>query len=109
MPKQRTDLEKAAGLLISAVQREWGFELGDAGAHVSEEVMHHCHSLLRAAKIEGGVRDELGGASVTDYLGRAWVRRHPNVLPAISSLERLLADGGMPNNSFKPKPPRGSV
>ena len=109
MPKQRTDLEKAAGALISAVQREWVVESGDAGAPVSEEVMHSCHSLLQAAKIEGGLRDKLGGTSVTDYLGRAWVRRHPSVLPAINLLERLLSDGGMSNNSFKPNPLRGSA
>ena len=71
--------------------------------------MHSCHSLLQAAKIEGGLRHKLGATSVTDYLGRAWVQRHPNVLPTINSLERLLADGGMSNNSFKPNPLRGSA
>jgi hypothetical protein len=109
MPKQRTALEEAAGSLISAVQREWGGELGDVGASVSEQVMHNCHSLLQAAKTEDGVWGELGGASAIDYLGRAWVRRHPNVLPAINAVERLLAEGAIPNNSLKPNPLRGQA
>jgi hypothetical protein len=109
MPKHRTDLEKAAGLLISAVQKEWGDVVGEPGAEVSEEVMHNCHSLLQAAKTIEGLSNALDGRSVTDYLGRSWVRLHPDVLPAIKSLERLLTDGSMPNNSFKPNPLRGSA
>jgi len=109
MPKHRTDLEKAAGQLISAVQKEWGDVVGEPGAEVSEEVMHNCHALLQAAKTVDDLAHELDGRSVMGYLGRSWVRLHPDVLPAIRSFEGLLTAGSMPNNSFKPKPPRGSA
>jgi hypothetical protein len=93
MPQQRTDLEKAVGKLISAVQREWGNSLGEPGAPVSEEVMSNCHSLLQAAKV-GNLSEELRGGSVSDFLGRAWVRLHPEVTPSILAVEELLAAKG---------------
>jgi hypothetical protein len=93
MPQQRTDLEKAIGKLISAVQKEWGNSLGEPGASVSEEAMSNCHSLLQAAKV-GKLSEELCGGSISDYLGPAWVRLHPDVVPSILSVEELLAAKG---------------
>ena len=93
MPHQRTDLEKAVGKLISAVQKEWGNSLGEPGAPVSEEVINNCHSLLQAAKA-GKLSEELRDGRISDYLGPAWVRRHPDVIPSIHAVEELLAAKG---------------
>jgi hypothetical protein len=93
MPQQRTDLEKAVGKLISAVQKEWVNSLGEPGAPISEEVMSNCHSLLQAAKV-GKLTEELRGGPISDFLGPAWVRLHPDVIPAIQTVEELLAAKG---------------
>ncbi|TDU23306.1 hypothetical protein DFR24_4830 [Panacagrimonas perspica] len=90
MEKQKTPLEHAAGKLISSLQKEWGAEAGEPGADISEEAMHKCHSLLHGAK-NGSLQSVLRGASVTDFIGRAWVRAHPRVLPAIRAFEEQVA------------------
>jgi hypothetical protein len=90
MPRKRTDLEKAVGRLISSVQKEWVNSLGEPAAPVAEEVMSNCHSLLQAAKV-GNLTEELRGGSITDFLGSAWVRLHPDVIPSIQAVEKLLA------------------
>lgn len=87
MPRNRTPLEKAAGKLISAIQREWMAELGDLQADASEAVMHASHELLQAASAFGSISSVIGGGSVSEFLGRVWVDAHPSVLPAIRSLE----------------------
>ena len=89
MGRFRTPQEKAAGQLISAVQKVWGDYAGEPGAQVSEDAMHRCHDFLLAAK-QGTLVSLLNGQSVADYIGPAWVRRHPQVLPAIRALESLI-------------------
>ncbi len=90
MTRKRTPLEAAAGKLISAVQREWGIEIGEPQAVESENVMHNCHVLLQAAKT-GSLTFALSGISVTEFLGSNWVTSHPNVLPYIRFLESLMS------------------
>jgi len=87
MPRDRTPLEKAVGKLISAIQREWTAELGDPHADPSEAVMHASHLLLRAASASGSIAAVIGEGSVSEFLGQAWIDRHPNVLPSIRALE----------------------
>lgn len=87
MPRDRTPLEKAAGKLISAIQREWTAELGDPQAQTSEAVMHASHSLLQAASASGSIAGVIGEGSVAGFLGQAWVDAHPSVLPSIGALE----------------------
>ncbi len=91
MPKHRTETEKAAGKLITAIQKEWGAELGTSTADVGEHVLGRAHELLHAAST-GTLRSVLGTQGVTDFLGPLWVRRHPAVLPAIHALESRLFD-----------------
>lgn len=86
MPRHRTKIEEAAGKLASAIQREWGDEVGQPCADASEEVMHTSHDLLKAAK-GGSVASATGGRSVTDFLGEKWVKEHPRVNPFIAALE----------------------
>jgi hypothetical protein len=90
MPRrERSPVERAAGKLIVAVQREWTEDMGEPGADASEDAMHKCHTILDAAR-SGSLEQELCGRTIADYLGRAWVLRHPNVLPAIRDVESLL-------------------
>lgn len=91
MPKKRTAIEIAAGKLVSAIQKEWGAELGTSSADVSEHVMGRAHELLQAAGA-GTLHATIGTSRVSDHLGILWVKRHPNVLPAIRELESLLQD-----------------
>lgn len=86
MPRVRTDLEAAAGKLISAIQTEWGLEAGRSEAEAAEEVMNSAHDLPQAAKL-GSVTAVTAGRTVREFLGRAWVEAHPAVLPFIQALE----------------------
>lgn len=91
MPRNRAELEKAAGKLTSAIQKEWHQSLGTTTSSANEEVMHISHSLVKATK-NGNIIQALRGGSVTDYLGREWVAHHPDVLPAIDYFEMLLSE-----------------
>ncbi len=88
MTRARTPIEAAVGKLISAVQHEWGTEVGEPYAQESEAVMDSCHTLLQAAKT-GGLSRLLGTSTVTEYLGSQWVASHPNVKPFIQTLEAV--------------------
>jgi hypothetical protein len=88
MPRNRTPLEVAAGKLISAIQREWNEEAGEPYAEISENVMHRSHALLQAAK-QGSISTVVGAGTVSDFLGKRWVRAHPKVWAHIQVLEAL--------------------
>ncbi len=89
MPRKKSEIEKAAGKLISTIQKEWGNELGEPYAEVSEEVMNIAHDFLQAKTVDK-IKEVLGSQTVSQYLGEDWVQTHPNVKPAISSIEELL-------------------
>ncbi|GEM_PF-7083698 len=63
MPKTRTGAEVAAGMLVSAVQKEWGSELGTSAAGTTEHVLSLAHELLRATKA-GNLNSALSSATV---------------------------------------------
>lgn len=94
MTKNRTEMESAAGKLISAIQKEWGNELGKSAAGESEEIMNKGHDLLKAAK-ENGIEKILDGSRVADYIGRSWVEKHRSVVPAIEALEEAIIHGSV--------------
>ena len=91
MPKFKSISESAAGKLISAIQKEWGSELGDPVADESEYVMGLAHKLLQArtAKV---MKDILDGKSIREYLGIDWVDNHVSVLGFIEQLELAMAN-----------------
>lgn len=89
MSKKQTDLQKAAGKLISSIQKEWGKELGEPRAELSENVMHTAHNFLQAGSAEE-MKTLLGTMTIRQYLGEAWVRAHPKVQAAILTLDELL-------------------
>lgn len=90
MPKIKSDFQNAAGKLISAVQKEWGEELGNPNAEFSQNVMDAAHDLLQAGSVEKA-REILGAKSVRQYLGEVWVQAHPNIKPAVFALENILS------------------
>jgi hypothetical protein len=90
MTKKRTETEAAAGKLITAIQKEWGEELGEPVAVESEEVLSKGHDLLKAAK-EKELRAMLNGRTVAEYIGCSWVEEHPSVIPAIEALEGAMS------------------
>ena len=92
MPRKKTELQKAIGRLISAIQKEWGEQIGEPHAGFSEEVMHSAHDLLQAGSVEE-VKKVLGPLTVRQYLGEVWVQAHPKVKPAILVVEDLLSKG----------------
>jgi hypothetical protein len=89
MPKQKTEIEMAAGRLISTIQKEWTTELGEESAPESEEVMHTSHQLLKAA-MTNSLTSLLDGRTIAQFLGPSWVGRHPRVMPAIREFQLLI-------------------
>lgn len=90
MAKERSDLEKALGKLISSIQKEWGSELGvtNAASH-TEAVMGSVHVLLQAENAHA-MEIILSGLTLRQYLGEVWLRAHPSVLPAVERVDSLL-------------------
>ena len=91
MPVQKSELKKALGRLVSAIQKEWHEEAGEDYAEKSEKVMYAAHNLLQAESIDR-VRSTLGALSVEQYIDSSWVSAHPNVRDAIALVEEQLAD-----------------
>ena len=89
MARKKTEIRTAAGKLTSAIQKEWGNELGELHASASEEVMNLSHGFLHAESAED-LRSLLGGKSIAEYLGVSWVADHPAVKCYIADLEFLL-------------------
>jgi len=89
MSKNKTQLERAAGKLISAIQKEWGKEERESEAGFSEEVMDKGHDLLKAVK-DNNILTVLNGLSVAQYLGKIWVHKHKNVKESISIFQALI-------------------
>lgn len=98
MTKKRSDFQNAAGKLISAIQKEWGDELGNPNAEFSEKVMDAAHDLLQAGSAEKA-RGLLGSRSVRQYLGDVWVQAHPGVKPAILALENTMDKSTSPRRA----------
>ena len=86
MPVKKSEVRKAAGKLVSAIQKEWGDAVGEPEATESEDVMHHSHVLL-GANSPNELAVILKGKSIAEYLGVLWVKAHPAVLPYIKKLE----------------------
>jgi hypothetical protein len=90
MPKVKSEYQKAAGKLISAIQKEWGEELGESSsAEMSEDVMDLAHDLLQAGSAEKA-KELLGTMTLKQYLGEVWVQRHPDLKPLIAEIESMI-------------------
>lgn len=92
MARRRSPLQKAAGKLISAIQKEWVESLGTDASPMCEETLSHAHDFLQAASAEAVIA-MLDGRTCAEYLGQPWVRAHPAVWPALRALEERVFDG----------------
>lgn len=93
MPKQKTELEKSIGKLISAIQKEWLAESGvSCAANLSQDVMDSVHILLQAGS-ENSINRVLSGLTLQQYLGEVWLRAHPDVMQYVEKVNVLLAKG----------------
>lgn len=81
----RTEVERAAGRLVSAIQREWVAALGTAEGSNAERVLQQAHGLLLAIRRDA-LEDEVGQKTVSQYLGADWVEAHAVVKQKIEEL-----------------------
>lgn len=86
---KKSKFQKAAGKLISVIQREWGEELGNSNANFSGKVMDSAHNILQAGSPEKA-RELLGLLTIRQYLGDVWVQSHPVVMSAILAVEETM-------------------
>ena len=89
MAKIKSEFQKAAGKLISTIQKEWGEELGNSNADFSERVMDAAHDILQVGSAEKA-NEVLGALTIRQFLGDVWVQSHPEVIPAILAVENVL-------------------
>jgi hypothetical protein len=88
MPRHRTPATRAAGKLVSTIQKVWGDALGTDSAPAAESVMYRAHDLMRADSVDALTR-LLDGRSCAEYLGAEWVRAHPSIWPALRTFESI--------------------
>jgi hypothetical protein len=91
MPRNRSPRSRAAGKLVSAIQKEWVEDLGTSAAAESEQVMYRAQDLIRADSPDALAR-LLDGRSCADHLGVDWVRAHPSVWPSLRAFECIAFD-----------------
>lgn len=89
MPRSKTLSEKAAGKLISAIQKEWGEEVGESTSEISMDVMDSVHVLIQA-RTANEMKKTLDGKTLIQYLGDLWVKRHPAILEPLTNLEQAI-------------------
>jgi hypothetical protein len=82
-------IEKSAGKLISAIQKEWVKEAGELSADESENVMYKAHDILHACK-KNELSKLLNGKSITAYLGTVWVENHQSVKLTINKFKNEI-------------------
>jgi hypothetical protein len=89
MPRKKTATDVAAGHLVLAIQKVWGYRLGTNQAAAAETAMNRAHELQQAAR-GGKLEQLLGVGRAADFLGRDWVECHPGVKQAAEKLEAAL-------------------
>ena len=92
MPRERTQLERRIGILISVCQKEWHEKMGEDAAETSMDVVDAGHSLLQAAK-NGSLHETLGGKTIAEFIGQEWISKHLSVRVSVDSVEELVAHG----------------
>jgi len=89
MPRTRTTSDRAAGRLILAVQKVWGYCSGTDEAPMAEAVMNKAHD-IQVAITNQRLQEVLAGRTIREYLGAAWVSSHRGVSPAVGALEQSV-------------------
>jgi hypothetical protein len=86
MPRESSELERALGRLLTAIQREETGALDRSEWRMAHAALGRAENLYWAAK-RASLAAALGTATLREYLGVEWLSRHPRVLPAIQDLE----------------------
>ena len=96
MPRSRSTLQVAFGQLVLAIQKEEDLVTGDSKLWAPAlSAREKADSLYHAAKTPVTLRAALGGKSLTEYIGAAWLSQHQSVRPALEAVLRALRDGNV--------------
>ncbi|MGA2707770.1 MAG: hypothetical protein ABSF86_05145 [Steroidobacteraceae bacterium] len=91
MPREASNLERALGRLLTAIQSEETRAIDTPEWRRTHAALRRAEVLYWAAK-KSMLGDALGEQSPRAYLGVEWLARHPRVLPAIQDLESQMQD-----------------
>jgi hypothetical protein len=91
MPREASELERALGRLLTAIQSEETRAINSSEWAPTHAILGRAEGLYWAAK-HRTLGQALGAESPRSYLGLAWLARHPRVLPAIQELELQMQD-----------------
>jgi hypothetical protein len=90
MTRNRAATGRAAGKLISAIQREWNMEIGEAMPMPPNTPWVSRMASFQAVS-QGRLEQELNDRAITNHIGAPWIKRHPAVAQAIQALEQTRA------------------
>ena len=91
MPREDSDLQRALGRLLTAIQSEEMRAIDAPAWGATHAALRRAETLYWAAK-RATLATTLGALAPRDYLGLEWLSRHPRVLPALQDLEIRLQD-----------------
>ena len=91
MPREASELERALGRLLTAIQSEETRAVDSPEWAPTHAILQRAEGLYWAAK-RRSLRQALGAETPRVYLGLEWLARHPRVLPAIQDLELQMHD-----------------
>ena len=93
MTKPRSDLRRALGRLVSAIQKEESLVSGhDTLWRPATEARERAEALLAHAATPTQLVAALAGRSLIEYVGVRWLSDHPSVRPAVANvLSKLRA------------------
>ncbi|HMD72878.1 MAG TPA: hypothetical protein VKG05_03350 [Steroidobacteraceae bacterium] len=91
MPREASELERALGRLLTAIQSEETRAINSPEWAPTHATLARAEGLYWAAK-RRTLGQALGEESPRSYLGLAWLARHPRVLPAVQELELQMQD-----------------
>ena len=91
MPRHRSNLDRAVGQLILAIQKEEGEVAGDPDLWPpAQEARARAESLLSLANDPARFRAALRGSMLTTYIGAKWLAAHRRVRPALLEVSKVL-------------------
>jgi hypothetical protein len=91
MKREDVGLQRALGRLVMAIQAEEMRAIDTPAWRETHAALGHAESLYWSAK-QAALAQTLGTRTIREYLGLAWLSRHPRVLPALQELELSLED-----------------
>jgi len=91
MPREASDLERALGRLLTAVQSEETRAIDSPDWRATHAVLQRVENLYWAAK-RAMFDETLGDSGLRGYLGVQWLAKHSRVLPAVQDLELQIQD-----------------